>query len=297
MGYETKKKMSRIYVYPRFSTLGAFGFRGGGPGLGNLFFPYARALLLAKEHNYALINPSWATFKLGPFLRRERDARLYLKIFKPRGVSGLRKTFLLLTRRKVTEGPAAKGNVTPGSIVLTHGLGDYFKDIVHEREYISESFRDMLRLQDTARIRAFGALGIGVHVRMGDFGQHQRMPLSWYVAMIRKIRLVTGVEVPVAVASDGNDAELAELLRLPGVRRLNSNAVVDMFSLAQSRIILASNSTFSAWAAFLGHVPILWGRRDATFENIFTDGTFNEVLAAEDNLPSRLAEYLRRVFR
>lgn len=289
--------MSRIYVYPKFSTLGAFGFRGGGPGLGNLFFPYARALLLAKERGFTLLNPSWATFKLGPFLRRERDSRLYLRIFKPRGISGLRKTILLLTRRKVSEGEVADGKAPAGSVVLTTGLGNFFKDIAPEREYIADEFSRILRTEDFARVRALGSLGIGAHIRMGDFQEHQRVPLSWYVAMIEKIRRATGVQVPVAVASDGSNEDLAEILRLPGVSRLNSSAVVDMFSLARSRIILASNSTFSAWAAFLGHVPILWARRDPQFEDIFTDGTLNEVVGADDVLSSRMGEYLRRVFR
>jgi hypothetical protein len=289
--------MSRIYVYPRFSTLGIFGFRGGGPGLGNLFFPYARALLFAKERNYALINPSWATFKLGTFLRRERNKRLYLQAFKPRGVSGPRKSLLLLTHRKVMESAAMSGKIPLGSIVLTHGLGNLFKDIAPEREYLAEKFRDMLKLDDVARIRALGPLGIGVHVRLGDFQSQQRVPISWYVQMIEKIRRTAGMQVPVAVASDGSDAELAELLRLPGVRRLRLGAVGELFALAQSRIILGSNSTFSGWAAFLGHVPILWGLRDPHLEGIFTDGTFDEVLAAEQPLPSRLSEYLRRTFR
>lgn len=289
--------MSRIYVYPRFSTLGAFGFRSGGPGLGNLFFPYARALLLAKERGYALINPSWATFKLGTFLRREREKRLYVQAFKPRGISGPRKTFLLLTRRKVTEEAAAAGHAPFHSIVLTSGLGNYFRDINHEREYIAQSFRDILRMDDVARIRALGPQGIGVHVRLGDFQPQERIPLSWYVQMIDKIRRTTGVQVPVSVASDGRDEELAELLRLPGVRRLRLGAVGELFALAQSKVILASHSTFSAWAAFLGHVPILWARRNSEFEGLFADGTFDEVLSAEENLPSQLGEYLRRNFR
>lgn len=288
--------MSRTYVYPKFSTLGAFGFRGGGPGLGNLFFPYARALVMAKERGFTPINPSWATFKLGTFLRRERDKRLYLQVFKPRGISGPRKTLLLLTRKKIEESKA-KGTVPPGSVVLTSGLGNYFKDIAHEREYISDRFRDMLRLDDAARIRALGSLGIGVHIRLGDFQSHQRIPISWYVRAIEKIRRTAGVQVPVAVASDGSDAELAEILNLPGVQRLALGAVGELFALSQSKIILASNSTFSAWAAFLGHVPIMWARRDPTLEGIFNDGTFDQVLENPFDLPSPIAEYLRRTFR
>jgi hypothetical protein len=288
--------MSRTYIYPRFSTLGAFGFRSGGPGLGNLFFPYARALLLAKERGFTLINPSWATLKLGTFLRREKEKRMYLQIFKPRGISGLQKTFLLLAHRKVTENAAAGRNVPLGSVVLTSGLGNLFKDIAHDREYLADKFRDMLRLDDVARIRALGPLGIGVHVRLGDFPSRHRIPLEWYIRMIDKIRRATGVEVPVAVASDGTDAELADILRLPGVRRLHLGVAGDLFALAQSRIILASDSTFSAWAAFLGHVPVLWGRRDPSLDGLFADNTINEVLLADGELPSRVQEYVRRSF-
>src|SRR5580693_590537 len=113
--------MARIYIYPRFSTLGAFGFRFGGPGLGNLLFPYTRALVLAKEHGWTLINPSWTTMKLGPLLRGERDARWYPRVFKTNGTAGLKKTAILLTHHKVDEGAATKapGALASGSVVLT----------------------------------------------------------------------------------------------------------------------------------------------------------------------------------
>jgi len=289
--------MSRTYVYPQFSTLGAFGFRAGGPGLGNLFFPYARALLLAKQHHFALVNPSWPTIKLGTFLRRERDKRLYVQVFRPRGIAGPKKTFLLLARRKITEEAAAKGAVPPGAVVLTAGLKNFFKDIAHERAWLAEEFQGLLRREDAARIRATGPLSIGVHARMGDFEARRRIPLAWYIQTIIKIRRAAGVRVPVAVASDGSDAELAELLRLSGVRRLRLGPAGELFALSGSKILLASDSTFSAWAAFQGHVPVVWARRGAELEGIFTDGTFDEVIAADEELPPRLAEYLRRAFR
>jgi hypothetical protein len=288
--------MNHVYVYPRFSNLGAFGFRKGGPGLGNLFFPYARALLFAKERGFTLINPSWATFKLGTFLRGEKEKRMYLQIFKPVGISGIEKTFLLLGHRKITESAAAGKHVPLGSVVLTHGLGNLFKDIAHDREYLADKFWDMLRLEDAARIRALGPLGIGVHVRLGDFPSRHRVPIDWYIRMIEKIRRITGVEVPVVVTSDGTDAELADILRLPRVRRLRLGAVGELFALAQSKVILASDSTFSAWAAFLGHVPILWCKRDASLDGLFADNTINELALADGELSSRAQEYLRRSF-
>lgn len=289
----------KTYVYPKFSTLGAFGFRTGGPGLGNLFFAYARALLIAKERGFALVNPTWLSIKIGPYLRREREKRLYLQIFNRQGISGVRKTLLLLTRRKVDEASAAgmDAKALSGAIVTTTGLGGLFKDIAHERPYLAAQFGKLLRGEDNMRIRAAGPFGIGVHIRMGDFPQHMRVPLSWYVQTIEKMRRATGLEVPVTVVSDGGDAELAELLQLPGVRRLALGAHAELFALSASKIILASDSTFSAWAAFLGRVPILWGKRDPSLEGIFNDGTINEIVPEEAPLPSRAGEYLRQVFK
>lgn len=290
--------MRRIYVYPKFSTLGAFGFRAGGPGLGNLFFPFARALILAKNFSFVPINPSWATMKLGPILRLERDARWYTRVFNPKGISGLLKTYLLLTRKTVTEEEMLSGaKPAPGTVVLTSGLRNYFKDIAHERDYLAGEFKNLLRKEDAEQIRGRGPYGIGVHVRLGDFPEHQRVPISWYVAMIAKIRQSVVKDVPVALASDGSDEELSELLNLPGVKRLNMSAAADMFALSSCKVILASDSTFSAWAAFLGRVPILWARRDPTLEGIFQDNTINEVLPADAELPPRLTEHLRRVLR
>jgi hypothetical protein len=233
--------------------------------------------------------------KIGPILRGERNARWYLRVFKPQGVSGLRKTALLLTRPKVAEDAVVAGKpIRPGSIVVASGLKNYFKDIAHERDYLAGRFAKLLRPEDAARILAKVPYRIGVHVRLGDFQPHNRIPLAWYVRTIEKIRRAAGSEAPVTVVSDGSDAELAELLALPGVRRLAVNAPAELFALSSSRVILASNSTFSAWAAFLGHVPILWARRDSEFEGIFTDDTFDEVVAADAALPPQLCEYLRR---
>jgi hypothetical protein len=66
---------------------------------------------------------------------------------------------------------------------------------------------------------------------------------------------------PVVVCSDGTDDELQPLLALPGVVRSRSaNALDDLRVLSRASLIVGSRSTFSAWGAFLGDVPLYVAR-------------------------------------
>ena len=67
-----------MYIYPNFGDKEYFNIiRVGGPGLGNLLFPYFRAYIYAIRYKGNLIDPIWPTFKLGPILRNELDNRFY----------------------------------------------------------------------------------------------------------------------------------------------------------------------------------------------------------------------------
>ena len=87
--------MSRLFVFPKFSQGDHFGIRLGGPGLGNLLFPFARAIIYSNKNNIPLINPTWPNIKVGPVLRNERDKRFYIDLFKTTGITGPYKYYLL----------------------------------------------------------------------------------------------------------------------------------------------------------------------------------------------------------
>ena len=57
--------------------------RRTGPGLDNLLFPLARALIVSRGDG-ELVFPTMRQFKVGPFLRREDDLRTYGDIFRAR---------------------------------------------------------------------------------------------------------------------------------------------------------------------------------------------------------------------
>ena len=85
--------------------------------------------------------------------------------------------------------------------------------------------------------------------------------------------------------SDGSDEELQSLLSIPNVERCYfGNAFADMWAISKCKFIIASDSTFSAWGAFLGQRPILFCKRH--FPPVY-DGRIPEaVLGTQTHLPS-----------
>jgi len=85
------------------------------------------------------------------------------------------------------------------------------------------------------------------------------LPLEWYIGALKAVRTRAGRDVPAQVFSDGSDEELAGLLALPAVRRMDyGSGLGDMLGLSRSRLLIASGSTFSMWGSYLGQVPAIW---------------------------------------
>ena len=70
------------YVCAKLSQFDSIGIRLGGPGLGNMLFPWARSVVFANKYNLKRINTTWPTVKLGPILRGEFDNRFYSDLFE-----------------------------------------------------------------------------------------------------------------------------------------------------------------------------------------------------------------------
>ncbi len=250
------------YVYPKLSSNDLLVIRLGGAGLGNLLFTYGRALDYAKKNNCRVIWPTWPSFKIGPYLRREKDKRHYIGLFRkpPYMVGGLLKAWVLLTKKKITEENAAQCPEN-GIVVFEKFIGSF--DSIREayadiREVLSASIRDKAVLEFDPR----GA--VLLHVRLGDFGKateqelkagkhDSRLPITWYCEMLRQIRNICGNTVPAYVFSDGTDEELAPLLSMNNVQRKTfGNAIADIIALSKAPLLIASGSSFSMWARYLG---------------------------------------------
>jgi hypothetical protein len=163
------------------------------------------------------------------------------------------------------------GAVMPGAIYCFSGSQTFFNGMLDYHEYLHAQLLAMTRPCHLSGLPAELGESIGVHVRCADFAEpaaerdlldgkdNRRQPLRWYVEVTRSLRAVLGRQVPVMVFSDGSDGELAPLLELENCRRAGfGSAVADLHALSRVGVLVASGSTFSMWASFLGRMPVVW---------------------------------------
>lgn len=293
------------YVYPKLSPRDLFVFRLGGAGLGNLLFTYGRALAYAKQHDAQMIWPTWPSIKIGPWLRRERDKRTYIGLFSNRDhdVAGIQKAWLLLTHNQVPEGTAA---VKDGEIVVFEKFIGSFTPIREDHQLIREHL--LTNLKDNTVLRFDFSDAVAIHVRLGDFKKAQvqelkngvhdtRLPIDWYCRMLEQIRIAAGRNVKAYLFSDGSDEELQKLLTMPNTERITfGNAMNDIVGLSQAPLLIASGSSFSMWARYLGrHSTICYPNQIK--EHILTERDDSFEIEAEDTIPNLYMEKISKLFR
>lgn len=229
-----------------------------GTGLGNRLFPYARALLLARETGAELIEPSWFELRRGPIMREGQ----ILGGLSPRALLG--KVWLYDNFRP------ERWVERPGSVRSVSGDGNAFADLAGRDRVILAHLVN--RASDTVRAEiAVPTPPIVLNVRLArDFKQAQsasdyrlkgaiRSPVAFYAAGLEEARSWLGANSPAAIVSDGTDAELAPLLALPNVARFRSTrALSDLLFMARARFIVGTGgSSFSAWGAFLAQCEVV----------------------------------------
>jgi hypothetical protein len=150
------------------------------------------------------------------------------------------------------------------NVLVVRGMGGFFDPLTAVRPLISQT------LFDKARPNVLTAPEhehyVAMHVRLGDYARpgpsgtaptrNLRTPLEWFVSAATRIASEATLG-PIVVCSDGTDDELRPLVGLPRVTRSRStNALDDLHVLSQASLIVGSSSTFSAWGAVLGDVPL-----------------------------------------
>ena len=251
-----------MFVYPSFGDLDLALFRLAGPGLGNLLFPFARALVLSDKLGLQLINPTWPSLKPGPWLRNEKDKRLYSNLFNPVGITGIRKLTLLVTLQKIMENDPGIGNGSHKKLLITSGLTDYFDPIKEQHELVKNQLWNLTRNSITGFVNKNKASYIGLHLRFGDYALKNRNNIDWCKKIILTLRDILDMEEKVLIFSDGRDDEMNELLELPGISHAPAcNALSDLWLLSRCKILIASDSTFSGWASYLGRMPVIYPHR------------------------------------
>ncbi|WP_159015900.1 hypothetical protein [Cognatiluteimonas profundi] len=277
-----------IYCYPRLIGHDFLLFRVLGRGLGNLLFPWARALVHAQANGQQLISPTWPQLRISPWLRREADARLYPRLFKrlPEALSGPGRIATLLVAPRVPEGDAAVAR--DGDVIEFRGMQGLFEPILDAHALVKARLLRMTRSRHLCGLDFDFRDSVCLHVRLGDFGSaasdddlrrgkwNTRIPIRWYQDMLRGVRAQRGADLQAYVFSDGTDRELGPLLSMLRCRRLGfGSAIADMLALSRSRFLIASGSTFSAWASYIGRMPVVWFPGQLR-TRLYRDGVFED---------------------
>lgn len=293
------------YVYPKLSEKDLGFVRLGGAGLGNILFTYARAVVFARQHeNCKIIWPTWFSFKLGPVLRRELDKRFYNDLFENNNgsIGGWKKMTLLATKKRVPESEKHNIEQFDDKIIEFTGFEGCFEEILYDSAIVYEDLKKNLRKKNRKPLEADFHDAIGVHIRLGDFGRvseaevkagrhDSSLPIYWYGKMIEEIRKAAGREVRAYIFSDGTEEELAPVLSMPNVERITyGSSIADIIGLSRFPLFVASGSSFSMWARYLGRMSTICfpnqmkqhilTEQDSGFE-YETDGEFSEEIQGE----------------
>ncbi len=272
-------KFNKKYFYPKLSDKDFGYFRISGPGLANCMFFAAKAYVACSKAKGTMISPTWIKFSIGPYIRHEKDKRAYTSLFKNSGISGLRKILAIIDCKLRSQ-----------RYSVFSDLGNYFGDLQDSQPLVRNYFESIVYPETIAQVKTPLTDKIAIHVRLGDYLPHLRIPISWYVDVVKEIMKVNHHQQFV-LFSDGNDDELKDLLEIPNVKRhFFGNAFADMWAISNCKLLIASDSTFSAWGAFLGNVPIIFNRRH--FPAVYGDNGNEFVLGDSCNLPSEVISLL-----
>ena len=306
------------YIYPKFSKNEFLGIRLGGAGLGNLLFTWSRVIAASEKHNAKLIWPTWPSVKVGPWLRHEKDKRCYIGLFKNKTgmCGGFRKYAKLCFGKKIhiKNLDAIDWDKLGGNDIVVYddfklAPGVFQMDFNGTREYrdkITETIYANLGKKGKKALDFEASRAIGIHVRLGDFDRttaaldtgknNMRIQISWYVAMVNKLREAAGWNVPVYVFSDGTDDELAELTALPEVRRMTfGNSIGDIVGLSRFPVMISSGSSFSLWARFLGNCSSI-SYPNQIKDRVHTGEGFEIELGANDDLSDEHQSYIQKIY-
>jgi hypothetical protein len=266
--------LARVFVPIYHSAkLSKFDFgicRSPGPGLGNLMFPLARAIIGSQGADNILISPTWTQVKIGPFLRREKDKRIYLKEFFGRNLLEWKNWFRAIFLPKVDESRLACDLSHGDNYVVSYeGMGNYFRDIYDGRDLI-KAWIDQNAQKNGEILQLYN---IACHVRLGDFGSEEdpesksghvvRQSWDWYRNSINEAVKLSNVPHPkIYLFTDESHDTVVEQLDLPYelIKDPSRNAITALINMSRANIIVTSRSTFSQWAAFMSEGLAIWNQ-------------------------------------
>jgi hypothetical protein len=223
--------------------------------MGNQMFQLAFAHVVARRLGTSFVlgpGPLWESFDIGPWGRRAVRLRRKLEFRLRYGADPKDKVMV-------------DDHADPAQVLaeLRDGVayGGYFQSERYFEGYEAE-VRSLFRVRaefEAAFAAKYGDLGryVCVHMRRGDFfewGEGGRaLPTSYFFDALAAAGDLDGREV--IVISDDLELAKAEMAGLDGARFESNSAMVDLLLLMNADVVVASNSSYSWWGAWLNRRP------------------------------------------
>jgi hypothetical protein len=155
-----------------------------------------------------------------------------------------------------------EGAVDPTEFLTTLRNGRRYSGFFQSAAYFAgceNNVRDMFRVRSdhvATFERTYGELGryVCVHVRRGDYlSAGWSLPASYFRAAVTAVPECA--DLPTIVVSDDLPGAQAEYDWPEGTRFVSNAPAVDLQLLSHASVVIASNSSFSWWGAWLNVVP------------------------------------------
>ena len=235
-------------------------------GFCNRLFPWARMELFSQRTGCRILAPRWSSwFKIGPYLRGEKDKRHYFQQCSNTGyICGCRRFALLSVFNHIPEHSALTAGGKDGKyVVVFSGYDGYFSPLSGHSSFLASRLEAIAHARIKMALRLFPDLPfIGVHIRRSDFKQAGLVISDdWYIRAIGAAKELAGNGLPVRIFTDAQPNELNTIRRaFSSVEIMPQRAaLLDMLLLSKSTVLVGTScSTFSMWASFLGGQSNIW---------------------------------------
>jgi len=247
--------MNKVKYYLPLIHRGTFSvypfFRIGGFGLGNMLFPFFRAICFGIRDGATVLYPFYNQIQPRNFLREKNfnSLRNYNNIFSKFEDTTLppyRSFKIYFTKKWFSE-----NHISKKDLILFEGCKNYFFDLLPYKNFIQKFICESYNFNTK-----FNPQKAAFHIRLGDFlrtGQSSSKEIIIY-----KLKsFMKNKSLNIEIYSDSNLDKLLkylELEHLPDNVRLikNNSAIEDILAMSKCKYIIGNpNSTFVEWARFL----------------------------------------------
>ena len=250
--------MNKVKYYLPLIHRGTFSvypfFRLGGFGLGNMLFPFFRAICFGIRDGATVLYPFYNQIQPRNFLieRNINSLRNYNDIFSNFEYATLpsyRSFKLCFTKKWFSE-----NNISKHNLILFEGCKNYFFDLLPYRNFIQKFINQSYDFQNKFYLQK-----AAFHIRLGDF-LRTGQSLSKEI-IINKLKYFSNNKLlEIEIYSDSNLENLLKYLELdclPYNAKLikNNSAIKDILAMSKCKYIIGNpNSTFVEWARFLSPI-------------------------------------------